>query len=256
MTHPSTITKEQLAAFADGELSPEEAAAIVMHLADHPDDQAYVDEVMAANLALARAFAAPLQEPVPDHIAAMLLPETSRAAGTTSNIVAFTKPNRTRLTFAAVVSAGMAIAASVAAVAFYPALGPDLSVGPVAENSELLKILSATASGEAVAFGRGRALTILASLPAKTGDCREFEVVSTDQRQIQIGLACQDGQGWVIDVLLAETMTADIVPSDTYAPASGDDIGALDLWLDRRGAGLVMTPSQEAERIAAGWAQQ
>jgi len=36
MTRPTALDKHRLAAFADGELSPEEAAALVIHLADHP----------------------------------------------------------------------------------------------------------------------------------------------------------------------------------------------------------------------------
>ena len=64
----TAFDKDRLAAFGDGELSPEEAAAVVMHLADHPDDQAWVDDLIAANETLAAAFAAPLHEPVPEAI--------------------------------------------------------------------------------------------------------------------------------------------------------------------------------------------
>ncbi len=54
--HPNG--QDPLAAFVDGELSPEEAAEVVMHLADHPADQTYVDDLFAANAALAEAFSA------------------------------------------------------------------------------------------------------------------------------------------------------------------------------------------------------
>ncbi len=45
MTRSTVMDKDRLAAFVDGELTPEEAAAVVMHLARHPDDQAYVDDL-------------------------------------------------------------------------------------------------------------------------------------------------------------------------------------------------------------------
>ena len=53
MTAPKAMDRARLAAFVDGELSPEDSAAVVMHLADHPADQAYVDDLFAANAALA-----------------------------------------------------------------------------------------------------------------------------------------------------------------------------------------------------------
>ena len=61
-----------LAAFVDGEMTPEAAAEVVMHLADHPLDQAYVDDLMAANEALAKAFAGPMSEQVPPRILAAI----------------------------------------------------------------------------------------------------------------------------------------------------------------------------------------
>ena len=72
MTAPTQMDRTRLAAFVDGELSPEEAAAVVMHLADHPADQAYVDDLFAANAALSAAFAAPLSEPIPSSLRAVL----------------------------------------------------------------------------------------------------------------------------------------------------------------------------------------
>jgi hypothetical protein len=254
MTQSMIIDKAQLAAFADGELSPEDAAAVVMYLADHPEDQAYVDEVMAANLALVRAFAAPMQEPVPDRFTALILPARRQSAATSASILAFPKANRASLALAGLVSAGLAIAATVTAIAVLPASELGLSVGPVARTAALHKILSITPSGETVAFGAQSALTILSSLPAETGYCRELEVVSTSARLIQLGLACQDGEGWTLDVVFAEVLPTDVISNGGYTPASGDDAGAMDRWLDRRGAGTVMTPAQEAERIATGWA--
>ncbi|MFN4128587.1 MAG: anti-sigma factor family protein [Paracoccaceae bacterium] len=255
MTRKTTMDKDQLAAFADGELSPEEAAAIVMHLVDHPEDQAYIDDVMAANVALSKAFAAPIKEDVPERLKALLLPESRATGGAAPKVIPFPKKNRTRLALAGLVTAGLALAAVIAAVAFLPGSGAGLSVGPVADNSTLHQVLSRTPSGETVGFGTDGFLTILSSLPVDTGYCREFELVLAKKSQLQLGLACHEGKMWVVDVVLAEALEADVGPDDGYVPASGDEAGAMDKWLDRRGAGVVLTPEQEAGRIEAGWAQ-
>ena len=64
----TTMDQARLAAFVDGELTPEDAAAVVMHLANHPADQAFVDELMALNEMIADAYDAPLHEPAPEAI--------------------------------------------------------------------------------------------------------------------------------------------------------------------------------------------
>jgi hypothetical protein len=51
-----------------------------MRLADHPEDQAYVDDLMAANAALSRAFAAPMEEPVPPVLRDMIRMWVDRSA--------------------------------------------------------------------------------------------------------------------------------------------------------------------------------
>ena len=142
MTRKPMIDKDRLAAFADGELSPEEAAAVVMHLADHPEDQAWVDEVMAANVALARAFSAPMAEPVPDRFRALILPEAEPAA----TVVAF-RPRRAMPQVWA--GAAVALAAALAVMAFLPEPEAGLRVGPVAAGSPLEAALMAQAFAEA-----------------------------------------------------------------------------------------------------------
>lgn len=249
MTNPRIIDRDQLAAFADGELEPEDAAAVVMHLADHPGDQAFVDEVMAANIALARAFQAPMQEPVPDRFTALILRDAA------DTVIPFRPKAKLRVWGAGLIAAGMAIAAALATVAILRGAEPGLSVGPVATASALHQILTTTPSGEVVAFGGLGNLTILASLPATDGFCREFEVIAQDVGQLQVGLACREGGAWAVDVLLAEAITSDLAASDAYVPASGDAIPEMDTWLEQRGAGLALRPDEEAAAMAKGWMQ-
>lgn len=236
MTRPA-LPPDRLAAFVDGELSPEEAAAVVRHLADHPQDQALVDDLMAANLALQRAFSAPLAEPVPPAILA-----------TIQGAVPFRR--RGVPVWAAGLGAALAAAAAaLAVVAILPAPAPGgLAVGPVAPGSALDRVLTATATGTDLALPDGSRLSVLASLPADGGFCREVERLAPGAAEV--ALACTTGQGWTVDVVLAEGLAP---APDGFVPASGEGAGALGPWLDRRGAGQVLSPADEAAALARGW---
>ncbi len=254
MSRTTIMDKERLAAFADGDLPPEEAAAVVMHLADHPGDQAYVDDIMAANIALARAFNAPMTEGVPDRFANLILPkDADDQVSPASNVI----PLRSRVArkpwVAGAMTAGVALAAAVAAVVILPHGDAGLRVGPVPVGSSLHKILTATPSGKVVRLEDAGELMVLSSLPASEGFCREFEVVSTAPEQIQLGLACQASGGWTVDVLLAEAHATATDAPDSFSPASGDAVSAMDLWLERRGAGAALTPTEEGTLMARGW---
>lgn len=231
----SAMTPERLAAFVDGELPPEEAAKVVLHLADHPEDQALVDEMMAANLALQRAFGAPMAEPVPPAILATL---------GMGQVVPLRR--RSVPLWVAVLGAGMAAAAVFVAV--LPGAGVGLGVGPVAEDSALHQVLTARASGDATVLGDGSTLAVLATMPATDGWCREVERLG--QGFSEVALACTEGAGWRVEVVLAEGLAP---TPDGFVPASGDGSAALTPWLDRRGAGAVLSPDQERAALAAGW---
>lgn len=256
MTKTTTIDKERLAAFADGDLSPEDAAAVVIHLVDHPDDQAYVDEIMAANIALARAFNAPMDEGVPDRFANLILPDGPEdQAQSAANVIPLRGKVGIRYWAAGVFAAGVAIAAALATVAVFPTGDSGLSVGPVAEGSALHDVLTSIRSGVAVPVGGTGKVTVLSSLPTNDGFCREFEIISLEPAQVQLGLACQDGIRWTVDVLLAETYTSAPDTTGSFLPASGDPRGPMDRWLDRRGAGVALTAAEEERLLTRGWVQ-
>lgn len=251
MTRPP-IDRAMLAAFADGELSPEDAARVVMHLADHPADQAHVDDLMAANAALQRAFAAPLAEPVPDRFRDLILGATPAPPAT---VVPF--PRRVLASArTGWLAAGLAAAAALAAVAVLapqgaPAPGAVLAAGLVAPGSDLAAILATAPSGAAQALGADRALTVLASLPAAQGFCREVELIDRAAATLSVALACTEGAGWSVAVVVTEALPE--AQAQVIVPASGAAGADLGPWLDRLGAGLVLDPAQEAAAIANGW---
>jgi len=247
MTARPQMDRTHLAAFVDGELSPEEAAAVVMHLADHPADQAYVDDLFAANAALAAAFAAPLSEPMPASLRAALHEEPAPA-----QILPFRPRMRPALW-----AGGAALAASLVAalVLFRPAEPSALALGTVAAGTPLAQALDTLPSGMPSTETPGRDLMILATLPTDTGPCREVEVIDRTAAQIELGLACRDaGKGWVIEVVLKEPLPTND-GQDGFVTAEGAAAQGLSPFLDQRGAGLALSPEAEGDLIAKGWAQ-
>ncbi len=250
MTSDTVMDKQRLAAFADGALEPEDAAAVVMHLADHPGDQRYVDEIMAANAALGAAFEAPLNEPVPPSIRDAIMGPAERGA----DVIPF------RRRPALWAGGGLALAASaVLSVMLLPQLAQDpntpgdrLALGPVLPGSALAERLETLSSGIPEALSPGRELMILASVPVADGFCRELEVIDDAEARVDLGIACREEGGWRMTVVVSEPLVA---PEDTtgFAAASGDAAEWLTPYLERLGAGAPLDPEAEAAAISAGW---
>lgn len=249
MTRPTAMDKDRLAAFVDGELSPEEAAAVVMHLADHPQDQAYVDDLMAANAALVQAFARPMEEPVPPALRAMILGAAEPAV-----VVPFrARPRRSAPAIWGGLAAGAALAAGLVLAVYLPSgAGSDLVPGPLAADSLLEPALAALASGEVQTLSDGAEVMILGTLPTPGGFCREVEVVRPATQGLQAALVCTEGAGWKVEVVIAENL-ADAAPAEGFATASGDEAQSFAPFLDRIGAGATLSPQEEAAAMAQGW---
>ncbi len=70
-----TVTREEMAAFADGELASERQAEVAAAIAADPALAAQVEAHLALKAKLAGHFAPIASQPVPDHLAAMLTPK-------------------------------------------------------------------------------------------------------------------------------------------------------------------------------------
>lgn len=241
------MDKDKLAAFVDGELSPEEAARIVLHLADHPMDQAYVDDLYAANEALTRAFSAPLHEPVPEALRAAIM-------GTSDSKVIPFRP-RSRVTVAL---AGLALAASViaAAVLLTGLMGgpqaQSIALGPLDATDPVAGVLDNRPSGIVVQFADGRETMVLASYGMADGRfCREIEVVEVSQRRVDYAIGCRAGDVWTIEATIAEIASGDT--GQDFVPAGEAELDTLTRFLDRGGASVALDAAAEAEAIRKGW---
>lgn len=246
MSVETVMDKTRLAAFADGELSPEEAAEVVLHLADHPQDQAFVDDLMAANEALSQAFAAPLTEPVPQVIEEIVLGKRE-----TAQIIPFRA--RPSVWVGTALAASLALAIVAGPEIFVPASPPRLAIGPLDTTSELADVLSNLPSGVPEVLSNGQDIMVLASLPTTDGFCREFEIIDQSAARIDLGIACRSAAEWAVEVTLAEPLAASGTENG-FVTASGAEMQGLIPFLDRLGAGAALDPAQEADMIERGWA--
>lgn len=249
------MDKDRLAAFVDGELSPEDAAAVVMHLADHPQDQAYVDDLIAANEALAMAFSAPLHEPVPEAIRAAIMGGTAPATERKGRVLPF-RPRAGRTVWA---GAALALAASLAAVSLLipggppPPGGSSLTLGPIAAGSDLARAVTALPALTPEMLTGGQEVMILATVQTADGRfCREVEIIDRTAERLDLGIACTAGNGWTVEIALQESLRSD---GDSIEPASGGPAGTLTRFLDSLGAGPALDPGAELSAIADGWAR-
>ncbi len=253
MNRPTAMDKDRLAAFVDGELSPEEAAAIVMHLADHPQDQIYVDDLMAANAALLRAFAAPTEEAVPLALRDLIL--GAAPAAPQAKVVPFQQKSRNRLGFTnwGGLLAGAAFAAGLAVTAFLPGTDALLLIpGPLAVDSPVTVALTSLPAGTVQVLNGGVEVMILASVPTPTGFCREIELIDAAKGLLNAALACTEGTGWTVETVLTETL-ADAAEAEGFGTASGTEAQSFAPFLDRIGAGAFMTSEEETAAIANAW---
>lgn len=261
MSRQTVMDHERLAAFVDGELSPEDAAAVVMHLADHPEDQAYVNDLMASNVALSEAFAAPLDQPVPQALRDLILGTGPAATAVeASNVLPFPEKQASgrrpgRWGGIATGAVGASLAAGLALAIFLPGADPhELVPGLIAADSAIHQALARLPAGSVERMADGAELMILTSVPTPSGFCREIEVIHADAGRLQAALACTAGSGWKVEVVVVEAL-ADAAASEGFGTASGDEAQSFTPFLDRLGAGAVLTPEEEQAAIAKAWSK-
>jgi anti-sigma factor RsiW len=249
----ATMDRETLGAYADGELAPEEAAAVARHLAGHPDDQAYVERVAAGRAAIARAFApiaaAPLPAPLLARVEALIAAAGDRPGGAT--VVPLRRPPP-RLWLAG----GALAAAAAALLAVYlgqerPA-GTELALGPLPSGAPIAGALDSLSAGVPERLAGEGEIEIVASFADGRGRlCRELRLARGGAAVAEFAIACAADGLWTVEAVAA----ADPVPdgADRFETAAGPVPRAIEAALDALGAGPVLTPEEEAAAKARGW---
>jgi anti-sigma factor RsiW len=237
-------TEEQIAAWVDGSLAPDEAARIADVVANDPAALRTAEAIERQNAALRAAYAATFAEPTPARLTATVRGGPALAAS--SPRMARSRPAWAPMALAA----GLALTIGLGAGAGL--VGRSQGDAPAASGPAALAVgpadRSVAAALESSASGIDGAITPLATFRVATGGwCREFETI------VGSGVACRTGDGeW--SVVAAAVRPPSAVDGDgSYMPASGDFADVLGAALDALGAGAAVDPDAEAEAMARNW---
>ncbi len=245
----SQFTDEQLSAFLDDALAPEDRAKLAEALVEDQQLAARLENLRGANAAYIQALSTIDDRPLPDGLETML--EAADRA----------KPSPTSPPAANDNFAWRSIAASVALVAAFAAgglLNPfgassddmPLQMAGFASDPEVQSMLESEASGARVELASGQsAVTRLSFLGAQGDYCREF--VIGDATGSTVAIACRESaRSW--DVVLAAAGPAITDQGDGYTPASEGNAA-----FDAAVSALMASDSADAETeralIEQGW---
>lgn len=239
-----TITPEQLAAYADGELSGAQLDEIELAIAADPSLARKVKEHRALKASLLAHFAPIVDQPVPDRLTRMLSGQREHESPEneiSENIVNFGAARERHEAKRAIPRwgwmVGPAIAASLALAVFVPRGGnetPEFAAPQLA--MALDQQLVATQAP-------GADTRILLSFRNKDGDlCRAYSGAEAG------GIACREKAGW----RLREVVQGSEVAAGEYRQAGADD-GALLAIVQDMAAGSALDNKQETAARQDGW---
>lgn len=259
---------ELLVAYADGELTGDEAMRAAELVRTNPQAAQMVADMRESARLAAAAFAGPMHEPVPDRLIAAVRGAVTDEPAASATVVPFARRPRSR---PAVASWGMAMAASVALVIgigggfgtaqFWDGTGqPGAPVRHAAMSGpDFQHALETAASGVPVTIdlaGDGTSAEILPVLTFRDdsgGICREFQTSLTDPdgTEIGFGVACRTDDGtWRNEVLVAGPTAPG---GDVITPASGDNQARFRAIVDSFIGEEVVFPDEERALIDGNW---
>ncbi len=230
-----TLTREELAAFADGELTGERAAQIAAAVAADPALAGEVEAHRALRAQLADHYAPVATAPVPDRLTALL------AQPQEAEVVNFAEAKERRAARRTIPRwgwiVGPALAASLALAVLLPGSGDD---GAPYADPQLAGVLDTRLVAEQAP---GADTRILLSFRAQGGDvCRVFSGEGGG------GIACRDQQGWRLEALGEGSAGA----STEYRMAGASEAALLSRAQDMA-QGPALDAAAEAEAKANDW---
>lgn len=230
-----TVTRDQLAAWVDGELDPVEAARIADAVAADPELTADAAALRALRAQLGAHFAPILDEPVPERLRSLL------ASGTGAEAVDFTAARQRAAVRAAprfgwLRYGGAAIAAALVLAVMLrgPGIGGEYAARP----------LVAALDGQLVATQSADApVRVLLSFANGQGEiCRGFNSAAA------AGIACKDGNGWRLERKLPGS-----APEAGDYRQAGSGNAALMAAIQDLAQGEPLDAAGEAAAKANGW---
>jgi anti-sigma factor RsiW len=250
-----TIPDDILMAFADGELDETTRQMVEAAERDDPDVRRRLAAHRQLRTRLQNAFAATLDEPVPER----LLAAVRKPAAPVAPIIRLAYQRAAKTGAARKISIGAwpafgSLAASILlglGLGFAVWHGPDellktSSDGSVVAGGNLAKVLS---TGLAAERAPDRVAAIGLSFLAKSGEyCRTFSLSSG---HAGAGLACRDGERWRIH-LLAPAANDGSAGSE-YRTAGSNDSPQLRSLIESEIQGEPLTQEGEEAARRAGW---
>ena len=231
-------TEEQLAAFLDGAMDDEAAAAFEARISADPELAARAELWLANDRRIAAAFAPLAQDSISPELLERMGLMQEAAAEVRAPVAANDNPPWWRRY---AVPLGGAVAASLVAVLSLPRGGGE-------PQRDLSFALETGRSLEAVRLADGSTVTPTLTVKAADGRwCREY------RQQAAVGLACRDGGNWKVEGTGAGTGPAD---GSEIGVASGADSASLAGAFAKIGASDPLGNKEEGDLIARGWQER
>ncbi len=255
-----------LSAWLDGELPAEQADALTARLAREPALAARLETLRSADEIFSTAYSPVADEPVPEHIVALLTGPAGAAQSNDNresagaNVVPFPRPFVAQLfTMPSAMAAGIALMFGfLLAYVMAPQLRDQGDAGLaqlsafIGPDDPLYGILERSPGGAATEVAPGRRALARMSFRSLDGDyCRQLDV--GDARGTTYALACRREEGW--QVALAGFHDGPLIVDDeaVYRPASGPAATLFDLAVDELIDGDVLSAEEEQVLIEQRW---
>lgn len=234
-----TVTREELAAFADGELDPARAAEVAAAIASDPALAREVEAHRALKGLLSNHFAPIVDEPVPDRFAALLggaKDEQPAAAAVIDFATARAERASRRIPRWGWV-VGPALAASLGLLLINT---PTPGSGGSYADSQLASALDTRLVIDPPAAGEPRVLLSFARADGEL--CRAYASPARS------GIACRDSKGWRI-----ERSGPGIDPAASDYRQAGSPLDELMASAQDMARDGALDPQQEAAARQRGW---
>jgi hypothetical protein len=248
------ISDETLMAYADGELDAAGRASIEAAMHDDPEIAKRVARHRALRETMQGAFAAVLQEPVPDRLIAAARGQTAAHQSAVADLSLAREAARRKASTGprwqpAAMAASLLLGLGLGFLAWHGSGGliqPGSGGGLVA-NATLAEALSTQLSDDRAP---ARVAVTGLSFRSKSGDyCRTFSLTGTEASS---GLACREGTDWKIKALAQSPHTA--ANSGNFRTAASEDSPAIRAAVESSIDGEPLDHAGEIAARQGGWA--
>lgn len=234
-----SVSDDDLSAYLDGALPPDQLKRIAEAIAADATLRQRAESFAGADRIIARAYGAIDGTPMPSRVTALLAEPSAAGESIRKRTMGGTVwiPLAASLSLAVGAGVGYTLASRSA---------PTSAMVAIAPGGALQAALDSTASGSAIRLGSGETATFVLSFRDDNRYCREFRLeTATDGMR---AVACRDEGAWKIALAAAEAPAA-----GGYAPAESGVSLAFDAAAEALGAGAAIAPDEEAALIRSGW---